>query len=127
LIAVALAQETDLLLLDEPTTFLDVAHQVEVLDLLVDLNAARSATVLMVLHDLNVAGRYADQLVALREGQVVAAGSPTDIVTPELVREVFGLEAQVIDDPSHTPLVVPLGRHHHRRGRSARWRPTRCS
>jgi iron complex transport system ATP-binding protein len=113
-IAMALAQETDLLLLDEPTTFLDVAHQVEVLDLLVDLNAARGATVLMVLHDLNLAGRYADHLVALREGHVVAAGAPSEIVSPQLVREVFGLEAQVIDDPvSHTPLVVPLGRHHH--------------
>lgn len=68
----------------------------------------------MVLHDLNLAGRYPDHLVALREGHVVAAGSPSDIVTPELVREVFGLEAQVIDDPvSHTPLVVPLGRHHY--------------
>ena len=110
----ALAQETDLLLLDEPTTYLDVAHQVEVLDLLVDLNTARGATVLMVLHDLNLAGRYADHLVALREGHVVAAGSPSAIVTPKLVHEVFGLEAQVIDDPiSRTPLVVPLGRHHH--------------
>lgn len=112
-IAMALAQETDVLLLDEPTTYLDVAHQVEVLDLLVDLNVARGATILMVLHDLNLAGRYADHLVALREGQVVAAGSPTDIVTAGLVRDVFGLEARVIDDPvSHTPLVVPLGRHH---------------
>jgi iron complex transport system ATP-binding protein len=112
-IAMALAQETDLLLLDEPTTYLDVAHQVEVLDLLVDLNAARGATVVMVLHDLNLAGRYADHLVAMREGRVVAAGSPSEVVTPELVRDVFGLEAQVIDDPvSSTPLVVPLGRHH---------------
>jgi iron complex transport system ATP-binding protein len=112
-IAMALAQETDLLLLDEPTTYLDVAHQVEVLDLLLDLNAARGATVVMVLHDLNVAGRYADRLVALREGRVVAAGPPSEIVTPELVRNVFGLESRVIDDPvSHTPLVVPLGRHH---------------
>jgi iron complex transport system ATP-binding protein len=112
-IAMALAQETDLLLLDEPTTYLDVAHQVEVLDLLVDLNAARGATVLMVLHDLNLAGRYADHLVALREGRVVAAGAPSDVVTPALVREVFGLESRVIVDPvSRTPLVVPVGRHH---------------
>ena len=112
-IAMALAQETDLLLLDEPTTYLDVAHQVEVLDLLLDLNAARGATVVMVLHDLNVAGRYADRLLAMREGRVVAAGPPSEVVTPALVRDVFGLEAQVIDDPvSHTPLVVPLGRHH---------------
>lgn len=112
-IAMVLAQETDLLLLDEPTTYLDVAHQVEVLDLLTDLNAARGATIVMVLHDLNLAGRYADHLVALREGRVVAAGPPSEVVTPELVRQVFGLVAQVIDDPvSHTPLVVPRGRHH---------------
>lgn len=112
-VAMALAQETDLLLLDEPTTFLDVAHQVEVLDLMLDLNAARGVTILMVLHDLNLAGRYADHLVALRAGRIVAAGSPGEVVTPELVREVFGLEAQVIDDPvSRTPLVVPRGRHH---------------
>ena len=112
-IAMALAQETDLLLLDEPTTYLDVTHQVEVLDLLVDLNGSRGATVVMVLHDLNLAGRYADHLVALREGTVVAAGSPTEMVTPELVREVFGLEARIIEDPvSGTPLVVPVGRHH---------------
>lgn len=112
-IAMSLAQETDLLLLDEPTTYLDLAHQVEILDLLLDLNAARGATVVMVLHDLNMAGRYADRLVALREGRVVAAGSPSEVVTPQLVRDVFGLESQVIDDPvSHTPLVVPLGRHH---------------
>jgi iron complex transport system ATP-binding protein len=112
-IAMALAQETDLLLLDEPTTYLDVAHQLEVLDLLVDLKAARGATIVMVLHDLNLAGRYADHLVALREGEVVLAGPPRDIVTPRLVREVFRLDAHVMEDPvSHTPLVVPLGRHH---------------
>lgn len=112
-IAMVLAQETDVLLLDEPTTYLDVAHQVEVLDLLTDLNTARGVTIVMVLHDLNLAGRYADHLVALREGRVVAAGAPSEVVTSELVRQVFGLVAQVIDDPvSHTPLVVPRGRHH---------------
>src|SRR3712207_934003 len=78
-IAMALAQETDLLLLDEPTTYLDVAHQIEVLDLLSELNTTRRATVVMVLHDLNLAGRYADHLVALRGGRLVAAGSPTEI------------------------------------------------
>lgn len=112
-IAMALAQETDLLLLDEPTTYLDVAHQVEMLDLLLDLNRRRGTTVVMVLHDLNLAARYADHLVALREGSVVATGSPREVVTEELVREVFGLDCRVIDDPvSHTPLVVPVGRHH---------------
>ena len=112
-IAMALAQETDILLLDEPTTFLDVAHQIEVLDLLVDLNRDRGTTVVMVLHDLNLAARYADELVAVRDGRVHAAGAPTEIVTPELVRDVFGLGCQVITDPiSGTPLVLPSGRHH---------------
>ena len=112
-IAMALAQETDVLLLDEPTTFLDVAHQVEVLDLLTDLNRSRGTTIVMVLHDLNLAARYTDHLVALRQGRLVAQGSPADVVTPELVAEVFGMTAQVIADPvSGTPLVVPVGRHH---------------
>ncbi|MFC6451062.1 ABC transporter ATP-binding protein [Cellulomonas gelida] len=112
-IAMALAQETDVLLLDEPTTFLDVAHQVEVLDLLTDLNRSRGTTIVMVLHDLNLAARYTDHLVALREGRLVAQGPPADVVTPELVADVFGMTAQVIADPvSGTPLVVPVGRHH---------------
>ncbi|MBS2936192.1 ABC transporter ATP-binding protein [Nocardioides sp. J2M5] len=114
-IAMALAQGTDLLLLDEPTTYLDVAHQVEMLDLLADLNARRGTTIVMVLHDLNLAARYADHLVALRHGRVVASGTPAEVVTEEVVRTVFGLESRVIDDPvSHTPLVVPVGRHHPR-------------
>jgi iron complex transport system ATP-binding protein len=114
-VAMALAQETDLLLLDEPTTFLDVAHQIELLDLLADLNASRGLTVVMVLHDLNLAARYGDHLVALRDGRVVAAGTPSEVVTPQLVQDVFGLRAQVITDPvSSTPLVVPVGRHHQR-------------
>ncbi|MFP5283793.1 MAG: ABC transporter ATP-binding protein [Actinomycetes bacterium] len=111
-IAMALAQETDLLLLDEPTTFLDVAHQVEVLDLLVDLNATRGTTVVLVLHDLNLAARYADVLVAMQHGRVVAAGPPAEIVTEDLVRKVFGMEFRVMTDPvAGTPLVIPLGRH----------------
>ena len=112
-IAMALAQETDILLLDEPTTFLDVAHQVEVLDLLTDLNRDRGTTIVMVLHDLNLAARYADELVAMRAGRVHAAGSPVDVVTEELVRDVFGLDCSVIPDPlTGTPLVLPAGRHH---------------
>jgi len=113
-LAMALAQQPRLLLLDEPTTFLDLAHQLELLDLVHYLNAEHGLTVVMVLHDLNLAGRYADHLVALRDGRLVAHGSPTEIVTPTLVRDVFGLEAHVIEDPvSHTPLVIPLGRRHH--------------
>jgi iron complex transport system ATP-binding protein len=112
-IAMALAQETDILLLDEPTTFLDVTHQIEVLDLLTDLNRQRGTTIVMVLHDLNMAARYADQLVAVRGGSIHAAGRPADVITPPIVREVFALECEVIPDPvSGTPLVLPRGRHH---------------
>ena len=110
-IAMALAQGTDLLLLDEPTTFLDLAHQVEMLDLLADLNARRGTTIVMVLHDLNLAARYADHLVAMRAGRVVAEGTPADVVTEDVVRDVFGLDNRVVDDPvTGTPLVVPVGR-----------------
>ncbi|SFJ79212.1 ABC transporter ATP-binding protein [Streptomyces pini] len=107
-IAMALAQETELLLLDEPTTYLDIAHQVEVLDLVRRLNRERGRTVVMVLHDLNQAARYADHLVAMREGRIVAQGPPGRAVTADLVREVFGLEAVVVPDPvTGGPLVVP--------------------
>ncbi|WP_406114697.1 ABC transporter ATP-binding protein [Streptomyces sp. NBC_01014] len=107
-IAMALAQETDLLLLDEPTTYLDIAHQVEVLDLVRQLNHERGRTVVAVLHDLNQAARYADHLVAMKSGRIVAEGHPKEIVTAELVREVFGLDSVVIPDPvTGSPLVVP--------------------
>jgi iron complex transport system ATP-binding protein len=112
-IAMALAQQTDLLLLDEPTTFLDVSHQVEVLDLLTDLNRARGTTIVMVLHDLNLAARYADHLIALAGRRLYAAGEPAEVLTEECVRAVFGLESRVIVDPtSDKPLMLPLGRHH---------------
>ena len=111
-IAMALAQGTDLLLLDEPTTYLDVAHQVEMLDLLADLNSRCGTTIVMVLHDLNLSARYADHLIAMRDGAVVAEGTPRDVVTEETVKAVFGLDNRIIDDPvSHTPLVVPVSRH----------------
>jgi iron complex transport system ATP-binding protein len=107
-IAMTLAQRTEILLLDEPTTFLDLAHQVEVLDLLADLVADLGRTVVMVLHDLNQACRYADHLVALRDGRIHAAGAPAAVVDAELVQHVFGLDAQVIEDPvSGTPLCLP--------------------
>jgi iron complex transport system ATP-binding protein len=112
-IAMALAQETDILLLDEPTTFLDVAHQIDVLDLLTDLNRDRGTTIVMVLHDINLAARYADHLFAMSGGEIVASGSPTDVVTSDLIRTVFDLDALVVADPvSGTPIVLPRGRHH---------------
>ncbi|SMQ63931.1 iron complex transport system ATP-binding protein [Plantibacter sp. VKM Ac-1784] len=108
-VAMALAQETPLLLLDEPTTFLDITHQVELLDLFTRLNQESGRTLVAVLHDLNQAARYATHLIAMRDGHVVAQGAPADIVTAELVEEVFGLRCRIIDDPeSHTPLVIPL-------------------
>jgi iron complex transport system ATP-binding protein len=107
-IAMALAQETELLLLDEPTTYLDIAHQVEVLDLVRRLNHERGRTVVAVLHDLNQAARYADHLVAMKDGRVVAEGTPSDIITADLVQEVFGLSSVVVPDPiTGSPLVVP--------------------
>ncbi|MBG6103521.1 iron complex transport system ATP-binding protein [Micromonospora vinacea] len=107
-IAMTLAQDTDALLLDEPTTFLDLAHQVEVLDLLHRLRSERGRTVVAVLHDLNQAARYADHLVAMRAGAVVAAGPPRDILTADLVRDVFGLACVVVPCPvTGAPLVVP--------------------
>jgi iron complex transport system ATP-binding protein len=112
-IAMALAQKPDILLLDEPTTFLDVTHQVEVLDLLHELNHEQGTTVVMVLHDLNLAARYADRLVVMRQGRVLADGSPADVLTEAVVLEAFGLTARVIPDPvCGSPLVVPIGRFH---------------
>jgi iron complex transport system ATP-binding protein len=112
-IAMALAQQTDVLLLDEPTTFLDVSHQIEVLDLLTDLNRRHGTTIVMVLHDLNLAARYADHLIAIAGGRVHAAGTAAQVLTEENIRVVFGLDSKVILDPtSGKPLMLPLGRHH---------------
>jgi iron-siderophore transport system ATP-binding protein len=112
-IAMALAQQTDILLLDEPTTFLDVSHQVDVLDLLIDLNRERGTTIVMVLHDLNLAARYADHLVAVQGGTVYRAGDPATVLTADVVRAVFAMTSQVVTDPvSGRPLVLPIGRHH---------------
>ncbi|MCL1869206.1 MAG: ABC transporter ATP-binding protein [Promicromonosporaceae bacterium] len=110
-IAMVLAQQTDVVLLDEPTTYLDVAHQVDLLDLLATQNEERGTTVVMVLHELNLAARYADHLVVMARGSVVAEGAPGDVLTEDAVRGAFGLEARVVPDPiSGTPLVVPVGR-----------------
>ncbi|MEV0545934.1 ABC transporter ATP-binding protein [Nocardia salmonicida] len=112
-ISMALAQGTDILLLDEPTTYLDLAHSLEVLDLVDRLHAEYGRTVVMVLHDLNLAIRYSDELVVMRAGRIVAQGKPADIVTADLLAEVFGLEATVLTDPvSGRPMVVPIGTRH---------------
>ncbi|WP_310426601.1 ABC transporter ATP-binding protein [Chamaesiphon sp. VAR_48_metabat_135_sub] len=109
-IAMSLAQNTKILLLDEPTTFLDLAHQMEVLDLLYRLNQQQGRTIVMVLHDLDRACRYADYLVAIKAGRVFAAGTPAEIVTTELVEAVFNLKCQIHPDPiAGTPMCIPIG------------------
>jgi iron complex transport system ATP-binding protein len=114
-VAMALAQDTDLLLLDEPTTHLDITHQVELLDLLTDLNRGSGKTIVAVLHDLNLACRYADHIVAMKAGRIVAAGPPGDVISAAVVEEVYGLACEIVPDPiSGTPMVVPRGRHHAR-------------
>jgi iron complex transport system ATP-binding protein len=108
-IAMTLAQDTPILLLDEPTTFLDLAHQVEVLDLLYELNQQQGRTIVMVLHDLNQACRYADYLVAVKAGGVFASGKPQEVMTEDLVREVFNLECRIYPDPiMGTPMCIPI-------------------
>lgn len=108
-VALVLAQDTPLVLLDEPTTYLDIAFQVELLDLCRRLQREENRTVVAVLHDLNQACRYADHIIAMRAGEVIAAGAPADVVTADLVAGVFGLACRIIDDPeSNTPLVIPV-------------------
>lgn len=115
-VAMVLAQQTPLVLLDEPTTFLDIAHQIELLELCRDLNENDGHTLVAVLHDLNHACRYGTHIIAMKDGAVVAEGPPAEIITEELVQEVFGMACRIIDDPvSHTPLVIPLGRERQRR------------
>ena len=112
-IAMALAQRTDTLLLDEPTTYLDVKHQLDVLDLLTELNRDRGTTIVMILHDLNLAARYSDELVAVSGGKVFAHGHPREVITKENVKSVFGIDSVIITDPvSDQPAVMPIGRHH---------------
>ncbi len=110
-ISMALAQGTDLLLLDEPTTYLDLAHQVDVLELVGRLHAEKGRTVVVVLHDLNLAARYAKRLVAMKDGVLVASGTPQEVLTEQLLADVFELEARVVPDPvTGTPMVVPVRR-----------------
>ena len=110
-IAMVLAQETSIMLLDEPTTWLDISHQIDLLELLSELNRTQGYTLAAVLHDLNQACRYATHLIALRDGEIVAQGAPKEIVTPELIARIYGMRCMIIDDPvAGTPLVVPLGK-----------------
>jgi iron complex transport system ATP-binding protein len=112
-ISMALAQGTDVLLLDEPTTYLDLAHALDVLDLVDRLHDERGRTVVMVLHDLNLAARYADELVVMKDGRIVAQGAPGEVLTEQLLLEVYGLVARLVPDPvSDRPLVVPVGERH---------------
>lgn len=112
-IAMAVAQGTPVMLLDEPTTYLDLAHQIDVLDLVTDLNRHQGRTVVMVLHDLNQACRYADHIIAMKNGRVAGEGAPADVITATMVEDVFGLRCVVGEDPvSSTPMVIPMGRHH---------------
>ncbi len=110
-ISMALAQGTDLLLLDEPTTYLDLSHQIDVLELVGRLHAERGRTVVVVLHDLNLAARYAQRLVAMKDGALVASGTPAEVLTERLLADVFDLEARVVPDPvTGTPMVIPVRR-----------------
>jgi iron complex transport system ATP-binding protein len=119
-VAMALAQQTDLLLLDEPTTYLDVSHQVDLLDLLKDLNTQNGTTIVVVLHDLNLAVRFAHHLVVLKDGRIVAEGAPSEVVDRATIHEVFGLRCEVVPCPvSGAPMIVPISRHDHLGDRTA--------
>ncbi|WP_342573783.1 ABC transporter ATP-binding protein [Solibacillus sp. FSL K6-1781] len=116
-IAMALAQQTDILFLDEPTTYLDITYQVEILDLLTDLNRKHGTTIVMVLHDINLSARYADYIFALHKGRLVSEGTPEHVITSELIKDIFNLNCVVTQDPvSDSPSVVPIGRHHSKSG-----------
>ncbi|MCZ8534627.1 ABC transporter ATP-binding protein [Psychrobacillus psychrodurans] len=110
-IAMTLAQDTDIILLDEPTTYLDMTHQIEILDLLYELNETEKRTIVMVLHDLNLACRYADNIVAIKDREIYAQGKPEHIISCPLVKNVFGMDCQITKDPLFgTPLCIPFGK-----------------
>ncbi|MCX7658664.1 MAG: ABC transporter ATP-binding protein, partial [Oscillospiraceae bacterium] len=109
-IAMALAQQTDILLLDEPTTYLDITYQIEILDILTELNRKKGTTIVMVLHDINLSARYADHIFALSKGKLVAQGAPSKIITEELIDQIFNLKCSIIKDHiSNSPFIIPKG------------------
>lgn len=113
-IALALAQQTDILFLDEPTTYLDIAYQIEILDLLKDLNQTKKTTIVMVLHDINLSTKYADYIFAMKNGKLILEGNPNESITTETIREIYGIESMIINDPiSNSPLVIPISSHDH--------------
>lgn len=112
-IAMALAQETDILLLDEPTTYLDISHQLEILDILQELNETYGTTIVMVLHDINLAARYADHIFAMKQGRLEAEGKPDEVITPQIMKSIYNLDCQIMKDPiTGTPMVLPLSRRY---------------
>ena len=103
---------SDILFLDEPTTFLDIQYQIEILDHLYELNQKKQTTIVMVLHDINLAARYSHHLFALKKGSLVTKGKPEEILTPSLIKDVYGLDCKIIEDPYyHCPMVLPMGKH----------------
>ena len=111
-IALALAQQTDILFLDEPTTYLDIAYQIEILDLLKELNKKKKTTIVMVLHDINLSSKYADYIFAMKDGHLLKEGKPEEIITPETIKEIYGLDSVVITDPvSNSPMIIPISSH----------------
>jgi len=110
-IALTLAQKTEIILLDEPTTYLDMTHQIEILDLLQEMNENESRTIVMVLHDINLACRYADHIVAVKNGEIITQGTPSEVVDAAMIEEVFQLKSEVIMDPLYrTPMIIPYGK-----------------
>lgn len=110
-IALSLCQQTDILFLDEPTTYLDITYQVEILELLRELNRKKGTTIVMVLHDINLSARYSDHIFAMKNGEIISQGSPIDVITPDLMKEVYGLECIVCEDPiTKSPYIIPRGK-----------------
>ena len=113
-IALALAQDSDILFLDEPTTFLDIAYQIEILDMLMELNRKKGTTIVMVMHDINLSARYADYMFAMANGALIAEGTPVEVIQEELMHQIYGIDSKILTDTiAGSPMMVPMGRFHH--------------